>query len=249
MTIKEIYNIIDSLAPFKTQLDFDNAGFLIGDESVEVKGIVIALDITDETIDYAIKNDANLIITHHPIIFEPLKDILAESLVFKLIKNGINVISAHTNLDMAKGGVNDTLCEIIGLKNIKEVFPNGDVFEARIGELEAETTAEAFALHLKSTLGGMIKFTKGKDKIKTIGVCSGSGGSMLFDMAKCGVDAFVTADIKHNVFLEAHHLGIAIFDAGHYETENIIVSTLAKFIKEKTNLEILEFHSEIIKSI
>ena len=248
MKIKEVYDFLDSFAPFKNQLDFDNAGFLIGDVNAEVKGIVVTLDITDEVIKFAINKNANLIITHHPVIFEPLKSVLSDSLVFSLIKNDINVISAHTNLDMAQGGVNDKLCEIIGLENIEGVFQNGEVYEARIGTI-SETDADTFAKYLKEKLGGMIKYTKGADKIKTVGICSGSGGSMLYDMAKLGVDAFVTADIKHNILLDAEHLNIAIFDCGHFNTEDIIVSPIKNKLEEKFHMPTFEFHSDIIKSI
>lgn len=247
---REIYEIMQKIAPFNTQMDFDNAGFLVGDEKAECRGILVALDVTDEAIECAVAENCNLIVTHHPVIFEPLKKVTAESLVFKLIQNGISVISAHTNLDMAPGGVNDTLAKRLGLTNVRGVVPLGDVYEARVGEIDVPLTPDEFAAYLKEQLpDAAIKYVGVRTPIKTVGVCSGSGGSLLNEMESLCIDAFVTADVKHNVFLESAQLGISLYDCGHFDTEDVIVEPLKARLSKETGLKVVAFHSELIRSL
>ena len=120
------------MAPKELAEDFDNVGLLVGDENAEVKGIMVSLDCFDEVIDRAEDLGANLIVTHHPIIFDPLKSVTADTLVYKLISKGISVISMHTNLDQADGGVNDVLCEALGLYDVEELITS-DGFSMRKG--------------------------------------------------------------------------------------------------------------------
>lgn len=247
MTHGEIYDYINTIAPFSTQLDFDNAGFLVGDKNDKFMGGIVTLDVTDSAIDYAISKGANLIISHHPVIFEPLKSVTANGLIYKLVKNGISVISAHTNLDMADGGINDELCNILDLQEVESILPEGEVFSARIASLKSPLSADAFADSLKQKLGGVIKYV-GEGEIKRVAVCSGSGGSLLYDILECGPDAFVTADVKHNVFLEASHLGVAIYDCGHFNTEDIIVKPLCKKLNARFGY-FYEHHGKEIKCI
>lgn len=247
MTHAEIFEYINSIAPFSTQLDFDNAGFLVGNINDTFLGGVTTLDVTESAIDYAISKGANLIVSHHPVIFEPLKSVTANDLVFKLIKNGISVISAHTNLDMADGGVNDELCNILELQDVKGILPEGEVCSARLGSLKEPLTADDFAAFLKEKLGGNIKYV-GEGEIKTVAVCSGSGGSLLYDLISKKPDAFVTADVKHNVFLDASHLKLALYDCGHFNTEDIIVKPLCKKLNARFGY-FYEHHGKEIKTL
>ena len=109
-TVKEIYNYIDSIAPFNTQEEWDNSGLLVGNENAEVNKILFALDATTDVINQAVEYGADLIITHHPVIFKAISNVLSDSLVYKLISNNISIICAHTNYDKAVDGVNDILC-------------------------------------------------------------------------------------------------------------------------------------------
>ena len=245
----DVFDYLDSRFPFCTQLGFDNAGFLVGDRGEELKKGVVALDITDAAIDFAKEAGANLIVSHHPVIFEPLRSVTENDIVYKLIKNGISAICAHTNLDMCDGGVNDCLCRAIGLENTVGALPEGDVDSARLGELTAPLSANDFAEMLKSKLHCAVKYTDSKKTIKKVGVCSGSGGSMLFDIAKLSADAFVTADVKHNIFLDAKHLGISIFDCGHFETENVVVAPLCEQLNDNFDNVFIPFLKSEIKHI
>lgn len=247
MKAYEIYNIIDRIAPFSNQCEFDNAGFLVGDKNSEINSVIVSLDCTNNVINCAKENNANLIVTHHPIIFDALKSVTEQSIVYNLIKNGISVISAHTNLDFSNGGINDILCKLLSLKNIKKFneFHNG-VFELRVGVTDA-ISADDYAKKLKEIFGLPIKYVDGMRPIKAVAVCSGSGGSFIYDAVKNGADALITADIKHNQFLEASQMKISLFECGHFNTEDIIIEPLAKKLRDETKLKVLTYHGKEIK--
>ena len=124
MTVQDVYNKIDQAAPFSLAMEFDNPGLLVGDPSEEVNGALVALDVTDEVISEAVSRGANLIVTHHPVIYSPLKRVTSDLLVWKLVRENLSVISAHTNLDIARGGVNDILAEKLALSGVETLPPD-----------------------------------------------------------------------------------------------------------------------------
>lgn len=233
MTVQNIYDFLKEKFPLDTACDFDNVGLLVGNPDNTVNNVLIALDCTDITVENAVKNGCNLIVTHHPVIFEPLKNVLKGSIVYSLIENKISVISMHTNLDVGVGGVNDSLCKAISLSDIETVIAE-DGYVLRKGSL-SPISADALAEKLKNDLGGCIKYVDGGKKIETVLVCSGSGGNFLSEAVKHNCDAFVTADVKHNQFLEAKHLGLSLFDAGHFNTEDVVVPALKEMLENKFN--------------
>ena len=246
MIVNDIFNYLNALFPVTDAMDFDNVGLLVGDGEKEVKKVLIALDCNLNTVDFAESLGSDLIITHHPVIFTPLKSVLSNSVIYKLIKNDISVISMHTNLDVGVGGINDCLCKKIGISNITSVIAS-DGYLLK-GGIIPETNAKTFAKALYDNLGGRIKYIDGEQSITKVLVCSGSGGEFLHDAKINGYDALVTADIKHHQFLEAQDLKISLFDAGHFETEDIIVEPLKKILSEKfDNVEFYTFHSDAIK--
>ena len=249
MKVHDILTFLETVAPKETALSFDNVGLLVGDLESEVSGILVSLDCFDEVVDRAEDLGANLIITHHPIIFSPLNTVTADNLVYKLIQKGISVISCHTNLDLAVGGVNDALCSVLGLYDVKTIEAH-DGFLLRIGELDEAEDPYSFARHIKETLGGGVKFVAGDRDILKVAVCSGSGGDYLSDVMKSGADAFVTADVKHHVFIEAGSLGISLFDAGHFNTEDVIIAPLCRDIAEAfPEISVSECHFSKIENI
>ncbi len=238
-----------TVAPRELACDFDNVGLLVGDKNAEISGILVALDCFDEVIDRAEDLGANLIVTHHPVIFGELKTVLSDSIVYKLIEKKISVISMHTNLDQADGGVNDALCDALGLYDIESVTCS-DGFLIRKGYLDSPEDPYEFAKTVKEALGGAVKFTAGNRDVSCVAVCSGSGGDFICDAAKVGADALVTADVKHHLFLEAARLGISLYDAGHYNTEYVIVSVLARDILGAfPELDVSECHFSKIENI
>ena len=246
MTVNDIFEFLNGIAPVNTACDFDNAGILVGDPSADVSGAVVALDCTASAIKTAIKNNCELIITHHPVIFDPLKTVLTGSTVFELIKSGISVISMHTNLDIAVSGVNDCLCRVLEFDNF-EKRPASDGYLLNFAELDTPLSADELARHIKEKLGGSVKFTDSGKNIKRVALCSGSGGGYAFDTAVSCCDALVTADVKHNIFIDTERLGISVFDAGHFNTEDAVTEPLKSLLSEKfkTVSFYADHHSEI----
>ncbi len=248
MKVKEILDYLESLYPPETACEFDNVGLLVGDSEKIVSSAIVALDCDINTIEFAKKQGANIIITHHPVIFEPIKTVTEKNIVFSLIKNGISVISMHTNLDVGVGGVNDTLCEVLGLTDIK-AYTAADGYLLKCGKTNKHT-ADEFAFHIKTKLGGCVRYVVGKEPINTVLVCSGSGGSYIDEALSGGFDALVTADAKHNVFISAINAGISLFDGGHFNTENIIVKPLCSRLQDNfRDIKFISYNPDTIKTV
>ena len=244
LIVKDIFEFLNELAPTTLKMDFDNVGLLVGDGDDEVNKIIVALDITDEVIDEAIEKGAELIVSHHPIIFEPMKEVLNTDLVgkkiIKLIKNGISAICMHTNLDIAEGGVNDALMSALGAVTEGYIEYTGTDIQGikhgcgRIGELPDEMTMHEFLSRCKSTLkANGLRYHDAGLKVKKLAVMGGSGGNCVGLAKELGCDTYVTSDIKYNSFLDAKELGINLIDADHFCTENVIVPVLCEKLKAK----------------
>lgn len=234
MLVKEILAAVDALAPFALTMDFDNTGLLVGDGNAEVSGVVLALDCTEEVIDKAKKMGANLIISHHPVIFNGMKRVCADSVVYQLIRNDMHVISAHTNLDIAQGGVNDCLCKALGLQEVCGLTATDEEhFLGRVGLLSAELSAEELASVVKTELNTTIRYTDGGKSISKVAVCGGSGDSELESAIACGADALISGEVKHHIFIEAAHRGFTLIEAGHHHTEAVVLQPLCDKLKEQ----------------
>ncbi len=233
--IKDIYNAINELAPFDTQMDWDKSGFSVGDIEREVEMVVMSLDITDEVIDFAIEKQAQLIVTHHPLIFNPIKKLLSTDLVYRLAQNGIQAIGAHTNWDSAALGVNYVLAKLLNLQNVESITVEDEsVPLARIGDLPQEMEGAEFIEYAKKAIGAKnITYTKGKGKIKKVAVIGGGGGEYYGACASKGADALLTGDTGYHHYLGAHKAGIMLATAGHYETEYPAIAALRDILAEK----------------
>ncbi len=242
-TVKDIYFFLDKIAPFFTSAPWDNSGILVGSEAKEVKKVMLSLDVTSDVVDEAIKENADLVITHHPLIFNSIKSVTADTLLYKAISSGITFVSSHTCLDIAKDGVNECLANAVGIKNIKTV--EKDEF-LKIGEI-SEMTEDSFVSLLKEKLNCNVLFNSTGNNIKRVAFCSGSGGD-LFALAKeCGADALLTGEAKYHEFLDASFNDITIFACGHFETEIVIIDTLKeKLEKEFKNVEFLKANQKNI---
>lgn len=225
MTVQDIYLFLDDRYPFLAACDFDNSGLLIGDKNAEVTKAVITLDCTRDVVDFAVGLGAELIITHHPVIFGGIKSVTSDTAVYSAIKNGVSVISAHTNLDTADGGINDTLCNVLGLKSVEKIICE-DGFTFRKGVLPRDMTADELAVYAAEMLCSNARYVDGGKKIRTVAVCSGSGSDMLYTAISSGADAYLSSEIKHNVFLSAMDCGLTCLDLGHFATERIIIPQL-----------------------
>lgn len=232
MTVHDVYAYIDSFAPFASAADWDNSGLLVGDKEAPVNKAVVCLDVTKEAIAYAVENKASLIISHHPIIFSAQKNFLSDSMPYQAAQNGISVICAHTNLDKAVDGVNDSLCRALSLdfEKCPEAVCEGFL---NVCTLKTEMSAAAFAEYVSKKLNCSVDFNGEENIVSKIGVCSGAGGEFVTEAALCGCDALLTGEAKYHEFLDADAVGMSVFAAGHYETEVSVVNVLAN----KLNLE------------
>ena len=242
-TVNEIYALLDQKAPFRTQLGFDNAGFLVGHGEQTVTKVLVALDITPEVIEEAMETGAQLIVAHHPVIWDKLGRVTDESVtgrkILTLIEHGIAAICAHTNLDAAQGGVNDALAQAVGLIDpvpleVDGTDENGLPYGiGRVGELSGgPMSVQAFAQRAKYglQLGGIRAMDAGVP-VQKVAVGGGACGSMLAEARAMGCDTFLTADLKHDIYLEAKALGINLLDAGHYSTETVVCPVVAGWLE------------------
>lgn len=253
-TVTHIYDAIDRLAPFWLTMDFDNTGILVGDRNREVSCALLALDCTPAVVEQAKQLGAQLIVTHHPVIFHPLKRVNEDAVVYLLIRSDIAVISAHTNLDIAQGGVNDALASAIGLRDcrgLELLNEQTGAWLGRIGTLPEPLSPEAFAAHVKSCLNAAsVKFSAAPRVIRTVALCSGSGADCLDAAISAGADALLTSEVKQHEYLAAAAAGISIFDAGHFDTEDIVIEPLRDYLaKEIPDVHFFTTHRSAIQAI
>lgn len=240
---KEIIKIMNDWASPSLIDSWDNTGFQVGDSNREVERILIALDVDSFVLEKAIKEDFQMIITHHPLIFQPMKSITnltyKEKLIYDLIRNEIVVYNAHTNLDQAKGGVNDELGKLLGLKT-SEVLRINDKDEiksygyGKIGYIEDTRLLDYLeVIKKKLDTNHLIVYGETNRIIKKIAVCGGSGSSFIEDAYEKGACLYITGDIKYHEAQLANELGLSLVDAGHYHTEKIILPVIKKYLNGK----------------
>lgn len=238
-TVGDILSFLETVAPPYMQYEWDNNGLLCGSRGKEVKKILVALDPFEVVCREAAELGADLLITHHPLIFSAPKAINDESdmgrAIMTLIQNGITAVNAHTNLDCAPGGINDTLAAVLGLENIEIIDPKGEEPKyglLRMGNVPTQPLAD-FLPQVKEKLGCQgLRYVDAGKSVSRVAVGGGSCGSDLMDAVKAGCDTFVTADVKYNQFRDALSCGINIIDAGHFHTENPVCAVLAEKLRK-----------------
>lgn len=235
--VKDFYGYLNSIAPFETQEDWDNSGMLVGDMDAEVKKVAVVLDITHEEIKKAKAIGADLIISHHPVIFNPIKSVTKGSVPYELVASSINALCCHTPLDIADGGTNDSLAELFGIEVTRTEDPI-----LRLGTVEP-TTAENLAGKIAKTLNTKVRYADAGRKIEKIAICTGAGCSLI--AAAGEIDAFITGDASHHNFLDCIQAGITLIAAGHYETEIVVVPVLVKKLQAQfPDIEIIDIKQE-----
>lgn len=230
-TAQDILQFIETIAPKELKMDGDNVGLLCGRRNKEVRKVLVALDPFPHVCREAAEIGADLLVTHHPLIFQPLPSITEQTTIgqaiLELVSHDISTINAHTNLDCADGGVNDTFAQCLGLDNIRKI-PEDSVGVLRQGEI-AEQDLDAFLAHVKQALGCQcLRYVPGGKPVRRVAVGGGACGSEFPAVLASGCDTFVTADLKYNHFCDAEAFGINLIDAGHFHTENPVCPVLAQ---------------------
>ncbi len=253
MTVRELYDFLDKKIPASLSCGWDNDGLMCcPDGKAQVKKVLIALDITDRTVDYAISNGFDTIISHHPLIFSKVgqlnEDTNTARKLIKLVKNGVSAMSFHTRFDALCGGVNSVLAERLGFKNTKNFGPVGEEF-ALIGELDAPVSLNDFCLEVKEKLGcPLILCADCGKKIKRVAMLGGDGKDYVDAAIETGADAFISGRFSYNIMAEAPEKGISLIEAGHFFTEDPVCLRLEELIHEADeNIETEIINSNEIK--
>ena len=235
MRISELYAALDKLYPFSSAADFDNAGFSFKGSDREIKKAVLCLDVTDAAAEFAVSESADIVISHHPLVFDPLKSLSAnrDKALLTLIKNDISALSLHTNFDTAPCGMNETLASAIGVA-VTGGFsktPSG-LYEGLLGRPPFPDVRRT-ALVIKDALSApSVRVYAAKETAALAAVVAGSGSSLMEEAVAAGADLIITGDCKHHAFIDAARLGISVIDAGHFYTERIFSSVLSKTLSD-----------------
>ena len=242
MKIKEVVSALERFAPLPLQEGFDNAGLQVGLTEAEVSGALLCLDVTEKIVDEAVEKGCNMIISHHPLIFRPLKRILGENdvqrAVAKAIKNDITILSMHTNMDNAQGGVNFKIAEKMQLTGVR-FFAEKEVDGIKcgsgtIGELKEPMAADDFVVMLKKTFDVECVQCNQllRRPIQRVAICGGAGSFLLPEAIALGADAFVTGEMHYHEYL-AHEQEIQIAVIGHYQSEQFTKEIFKSIIEEE----------------
>lgn len=249
-TVQDVFEKLCEYAPLELQMDFDNSGFLIGRGDRPVKKALLTLDITLPVIREAEELGADLILSHHPVIFHALKELRSNGPGEKamlLAEKGIAAICMHTNLDIAQGGVNDVLIRLLGAEPEQALDADGC---GRVGTLPKELPLPVFLARCKDRLRTKgLRYVDGGRPVRRIAVMGGSGGDALSCAFDKGCDTYVTADVKYHSFLDAAELGMNLIDADHFCTENPVMSVLKDHLNTvfpEVEFLVSEAHHQII---
>lgn len=236
MTANEIAAVIEKTAPLHWQEEYDNAGFQVGNPQTEVTGVLVSLDITEAVIDEAARKGCNMVVSHHPLIFRPLRQVCALSwqqrCVEMALKAGICLYSAHTNLDNAPQGVNRRIAEKLGLEDLQPLQENtGGSWSGVIGSLTQAASRENFLKTLQQSFGarGMQYCGENGPEIRKVALCGGAGGFLLEAAKENGADCFITGELHYHDWFEAKNL--LLVQLGHYESECCSEGLLADLVQ------------------
>lgn len=247
-TVKDIYAMMDEIAPMKNLHKGDNSGLIVGNPDAEVKKVLFALDITYNVVREAIEIGADVIVAHHPVIFHPLYALDDSNPACLAFKNDIACICFHSPLDMADGGINDIIFDMLNptlklkkLETLEPIHPDGRGygFTCSVGE---EILPEDLGKLLKDIFGcTVVRYTNSGKKISKLAFCSGGAGGNLPLAIAQGADAYITGDVKHDQWITARNSGIALYDCGHFHTEDIAIPYLiSRFKAAYAGLELVQ---------
>ncbi|MEG1509654.1 MAG: Nif3-like dinuclear metal center hexameric protein [Clostridia bacterium] len=245
MNIKNACNIIERFAPLDEQCDWDNCGLIVGDQDAELRGILVCVDVTIDVVNEAIAKGCNLIVAHHPLIFNNLKKILADELTGKIlhiiIKNEINIYACHTTCDSCYGGLNDTFAKKL---NIVNCIPLPSESCSRYGNLQNKTTfAELIEQVKKITQEEYVRSIGKLDKlVYNVAIITGSGGrneQFIYQLKEHNVDVFITSEVKHSVALLLKEMNIGLIEITHFAHEKHFIALMSEVLTKNINSNIV----------
>lgn len=230
-------DLMETIAPSALALSYDNVGLLIAPDHKEIRKVLVALDLTLPVAEETVSGGYDLVLTHHPIFWDPIRSVSPDACetaaAYRLIQGGVGHFAAHTNLDACEGGVNDVLCDLLGLIETRPLPPEN---LGRIGTLQSPKPFSEFAAFCEARLNAKGRFVGTPDRmIKTVAVIGGSGGGDVKFVSDAGCDAFVTGEMKHDQALLAKHLGLQCCVLGHYETEFPVLKPLISRLQNEKN--------------
>ncbi|NMF03460.1 Nif3-like dinuclear metal center hexameric protein [Clostridium beijerinckii] len=241
--VKDIGREIERFAPKFLMESYDNVGLMVGDEDKTINKVLLSLDCTNEVIEEAVDLRCELIITHHPLLFKRPKNIVKGDLLgnklINLIKEDIALYSCHTNLDSAKGGINETIVRMLGFESQEIIEPNEsnnykDGGIGRLVKLDEEIMLNDLIEIIKKNLNVKnMRIVRGKNKVRTIAIINGSGQDFFYKAKDLGADCIITGDTTYHFASDFKELGISIIDAGHFSTEYLVFLKTLDFLKEK----------------
>lgn len=240
-TVEEIFAFLADWAPPESAEEWDNPGLLVR-ACEETEGVLCALDVTPATVREAAENRCGLIVSHHPVIFRPLRALSAGDVPALLVRGGISAVCMHTNLDKAAGGVNDALAARLGLAEA-EPFAQGI---GRIGVLAESFAAPALAREIARRLAAPVQYADAGRPVRRAAVVSGSGGDFVGEAARAGADCLITGEAGHHDALDALAAGVSLFAATHFSTERFIAEVLAQRLRQAfPDLRVLESAADV----
>lgn len=249
-----VMDVLEQIAPKRLAEDWDNPGLLVGAFNQDVHKVLVCLDVSDQVVEQALSCQADMIVAHHPLIFKGLKKIRTDlplgARLQQLLKHDIAVAAAHTNLDIAVGGVNDVMAEAIGLGKLASFVITSQQADGtveslgRMGSLPAPMAVEDFARQVREALPAehVRLVNAGARPVRKVALCSGSGAEFIQKAAFMGADVYVTGDVKYHEAQQAVELGMHVIDAGHFATEFPVVEVL----REKLAAELAEYGVEVV---
>ena len=252
MKLKELYNILNEKYPTSLSCEWDNDGIMCTSNfDAEVKRVLVALDVTMDTVKYATENSFDTIISHHPLVFRGQKALTPKSFtqnkLISLIKNNINVLSFHTRLDAVYGGVNDVLSSLVGLESVF-VDPKDPI--GRVGFLKEKLPIKEFALKVKDILKSNLVLYSGNLDVFKVYVVGGDGKDLIDNAISAGCDTILTGRASYNTAIDAKDMGLNIIEAGHFFTEHPVCEAIANEIRElSSECEVAVYNSNQINVI
>lgn len=256
MTVCQLYAFLNEKIPSSLSCEWDNDGLMCCPEGEhKAERVLIALDITEQVVKQAIEGEYDVILSHHPLMFHPLKALNDGNHVAKkvisLIQHGICAMSFHTRLDAVAGGVNDTLAHQLGLKNVVPFISDDGHTIGRVGEYEQEMTLQDFAMLVKKELSApVVQYSCANRPVRRVAVLGGDGKEDVAAARAVGADTYLTGNLRHDQMTDAPECSINLITAGHFHTEHPVCQRLRELVLEADgNIQVTVVNSDPVKTV